>query len=84
MDKRVFSKTYIVASCVRLMDHYYSLIGVVVFNAFGYCVIFLQNIFVWFLSVFANSLEPLSQRLVIFCHENDVRVHIKSACDFLT
>ena len=84
MDERVFPKTDIVTSCVRLMDNYHPLICVTVFDAFCNCIIFLQNVDVWFLSFVANSLEPLSQRLVIFCHENDVRVHIKSACDFLT
>jgi hypothetical protein len=84
MDKRVFSKTYIVASCVRLMDNQDALICVVMFDTFSYCVIFLQNVNVWFLSVVANFLEPLSQRFVIFCHEDNVRVHIKSAFDSLT
>ena len=84
MDERVFPKTDIVTSCVRLMNNYHPLICVTVLDAFCYCFIFLQNVDVWFLSFVANSLEPLSQRLVIFCHENDVRVHIKSACNFLT
>ena len=84
MDKRIFSKTYIVASCIRLMDNYHTLICVFVFDAFSYCILFLQNVDVRFLSVVANFLEPLSQRFVIFCHENDVRVHIKSVCDSLT
>ena len=84
MDEHVFPKTYIVASCVRFMDNYHTLICVIVFDAFSYCIIFLQNVDVGFLSVVANLLEPLSQRLVVFCHEDDVRVHIKSACDSLT
>lgn len=84
MDKRVIPKTYIVASCIRPMDYYHTLICVIVFDAFSYCILFLQYVDVWFLSVVANFLESLSQRYVIFCHEDNVRVHIKSACDLFT
>ena len=84
MDERVFCKAYIVAVCVRLIDDYYAMICVVVSVAFSYCIIFSQDVNIWLSSLFANLLEPVSQRFVIFCHKDDMRVRIKRACDFLT
>ena len=82
MHKSVFSKAYIIASRKLLVDYYHTLVSVVVFCSFGYCVVFFPDINVRCPSVLANLLEPVAQSFVVFRHEDDVWVLLKSVCDF--
>ena len=84
MDKSVFRETYIVAVCVRLIYNYHGPICLAVFDAFFQRFIFLQNVDKWLLSFLAYLFESISQRLIVFRHEDDVWVLIKSACHFFT
>ena len=83
MHKGVFSKAYIIASCIRLVNYQHTLVCVAVFISFSYCVFFFQDVYVRCFSFLTNLLELVAQRFVVFCHEDDVWVLIKGTFYFL-